>query len=372
MKKSFLHICLSESWGGLEMAVSKWNEILQEHGHSNMNVCTPDSPLSQDLKMKAFPLYEWDSAHYFSPDFTWKLRKLVEEKKFDYVILQNLRDLWIVSPALYNKPSVQLIGFAQMLLDIKKTDFLHRLVYSRLDHLMTLTDWQVEALLPCLPVPRKKYKTIPNFVDTRQFHPAHRSDSFRYQQGFKNEDFVIGVIGRIDQQKGQLELVKAFNHIADTYGSAHLMIVGEPTLAEPQQEEYFKNLKNLVKELGREKRIHFRGFQKDTRKLFANFDLFVLPSHQETFGYVVVEAMASGTPVLATRAGGVPEILRQGQCGFLCEPKNWQSLADSLDHILSHKEERLVKIEKGLARARNFYDRQAVYQRFMETLSTTQ
>ncbi len=371
MKKKFLHICLSESWGGLEMAVSKWNEILREHGHYNLNICTPDSPLSEDLKMKALPVNEWVSAHYFSPDFTWKLRKLVQEKNFDYVMLQNLRDLWIVSPALYKTPNTQLIGFAQMLLGVKKKDLLHRLVYSRLDHLLTLTDWQVQALMPYLPVPERKYDTIPNFVDTRHFHPAHRSDSFRYQQGFKSEDFVIGVIGRIDEQKGQLELVKAFHKIADKYPSAHLMIVGEPTRGEPQQEQYFQFIKNQIAKVKRESRIHFRGFQKDTRKLFANFDLFVLPSHQETFGFVVVEAMASGTPVLGTNAGGVPEILQHGECGFLCEPKNSADLAEKLDYILANTEERQATRDRGMARAREFYDRQAVYERFMKVLEAS-
>lgn len=350
------------------MAVSKWNEILREHGHYNLNICTPGSPLAEDLKMKALSLHEWDSAHYFSPDFTWKLRQLLKERHFDYVMLQNLRDLWIVSPALYKKPQTQLIGFAQMLLAIKKTDLLHRLVYSRLDHLLTLTDWQVEALRPYLPVPAWKYKTVPNFVDTRQFHPGHRSDSFRYHQGFKNEDFIIGVIGRIDEQKGQLEMLKAFHEISDKFDSAHLMLVGEPTLGEPRQEQYFNYLKQRVEKYRLGKRVHFRGFQKDTRKLFANFDLFVLPSHEETFGFVVVEAMASGTPVLATRAGGVPEILEDGKCGFLCEPKSAEDLAEQLDHVLMHKKERIEKRDLALRRARDFYDRQAVYERLMKII----
>ena len=371
MSKRFLHICLSESWGGLEMAVSKWNEILREHGHYNFNICTPESPLAEDLKMKALPLAEWDSAHYFSPDFTWKLRKLIKEKGFDYIVLQNLRDLWIVSPALYKIPEPKLIGFAQMLLGVKKKDFLHRKVYDRLDYLMTLTNWQVEALLPYLPVPREKYRTIPNFVDSRQFHPAHRSDSFRYQQGFKSEDFIIGVIGRIDQQKGQMELLKAFRNISEKFGSTHLMIVGEPTIGEPDQERYFQHLKSAVKKTKLEKRVHFRGFQKDTRKLFANFDLFVLPSHEETFGFVVVESMASGTPVLGTNAGGVPEILEHGRCGFLCEPKSSTSLTEKLDYILSNKEEREEKAQLALERARNVFDREAVYQNFMEILSNS-
>ncbi len=368
MKKNFLHICLSESWGGLEMAVSKWNEILQEKGHSNLNIVTPGSPLCQDLQQKAIKVLKWASAHYFSPDFTWKLRKLIQEKPIDALLLQNLRDLWIVSPALYNQPNVQLIGFAQMLLGVKKTDFLHSLVYKRLNHLLTLTDWQISALQPYLPVPRQKYKTIPNFVDTKVFHPSLRSDDFRYQLGFKKEDFVIGVIGRIDEQKGQLELLKAFKKISPKYESAHLMIIGEPTIGEPRQEKYFEQLKDIVAKEKLDKKVHFIGFQKNTQKYFANFDLFVLPSHKETFGFVVVEAMACGTPVLGTQAGGVPEILQQGECGFLCRPKSDTSIAEQLEFILSNIEIRNTKADLALEHARNFYDRHRVYERFMQVL----
>jgi glycosyltransferase involved in cell wall biosynthesis len=367
MKKlNFLHICLTESWGGLEMAVSKWNEILKEHKHNNLNICTPGSPLSQDLQQKALPLLEWDSAHYFAPDFTWKLRKLVKQKKIDVVMLQNLRDLWIVSPALYALPDVKLVGFAQMLLSVKKTDFLHQWVYSRLDLLLTLTDWQQDALSPFLPVPALKYKTIPNFVDSQSFDPKHRSETGRRQLGFENTDFVIGVIGRIDEQKGQKELLEAFSLIAQKNKGTQLLIVGEPTRSEIQQATYFQNLKQQVSDLKLEKRVRFMGFQKETNKLFANLDLFVLPSYQETFGFVVVEAMASGTPVLATRAGGPPEILQDGQCGFLCEPKSANSIAEQLQVILDQPQERRERARRALKRARKFYDREAVYQRFIK------
>ena len=353
------------------MAVLRWNEVLAEHGHYNMNICTPGSPLARNLKLGAFPLVEWDSAHYFAPDFTWKLRQMVMEKDFDALILQNLRDLWIVSPALFNLKKPKLVGFCQMLVGVKKKDFLHKLIYKRMNHALTLTDWQQGALEPYLPISREKFQTIPNFVNTKLFTPINRNDDYRYQLGFSKEDFVIGIIGRIDEQKGQLELLKAFSKISKDYGRTHLMIVGEPTLGEARQEKYFAHLKNQTESNNLEKKVHFLGFQKETQKLTANFDLFVLPSHQETFGYVVVEAMASGVPVLGTRAGGVPEILKQGELGYLCEPKDWESLHAQLLHILQHKEERNQKKDKALQWARDFYDRHSVYERFIKIIESS-
>lgn len=367
-RKRILHICLSEAWGGLEMAVTRWNDILSENGHTNLNVCTPDSPLAQDLKSNDYDVIEWDSAKYFAPDFTYKLRKLIKNNHFNAVVLQNLRDLWIVSPALWGIENVKLIGFTQMLTNVKKKDFLHRKIYNRMDMALTLTDWQQKALAPYLPIPPEKYHTIPNFVDCKSFHPDWRSDDRRYQLGFKKEHFVIGIIGRIDEQKGQWELLRAFAKIIPNFKNARLMIVGEATLGEPKQEAYFKKLKDFVSDLKMQNRVFFKGFQKETNKLTANFDLFVLASHQETFGFVVVEAMASGTPVLGTQAGGVPEILGNGKRGYLCQPKNINDMAEKLEHILTNAEERHAKAQEALSYTRGFYHRQKVYERFIDLL----
>lgn len=366
--KTVLHICLSESWGGLEMAVSKWNQILHENGHKNLTICTPQSPLAKDLTEKGFKTLQWDSANYFAPDFSLKLRKLLLTTHIDAVVLQNLRDLWIVSPALWGLKNINLLGFTQMLVGVKKKDLLHRLVYKPLTHALTLTDWQQQALAPYLPIAPHKYKTIPNFVDTNLFHPKWRSEDFRYQLGFQPEDFVIGVIGRIDRQKGQKELLEAFAKLKQKHSNVHLMIIGEPTLGEQQQEEYFRDLRDFVEKNNLDSRVHFKSFQKETHQLYANFDLFVLPSYQETFGFVVVEAMASGTPVLGTQAGGVPEILNQGRLGFLCKPKDSASIHKQLEHIINAPDERSDKAQLALERTRDFYDRTKVYQRFLQYL----
>jgi glycosyltransferase involved in cell wall biosynthesis len=366
--KVFLHVCLSESWGGLEMAVSRWNAILSEQGHQNINICTPDSPLSQSLLESGHEMVAWDSAPYFSPDFTWKLRKLIMERNVDCVILQNLRELWLVSPALWGLNNVKFLGFTQMLVGVKKKDPLHRLIYSRLDRVLTLTDWQQGALLSYLPIPKHKYQTIPNFVDCEHFHPRLRSKSYRYNLGYNEEDFLIGLIGRIDQQKGQQELLQSFAQVSSQFPRAKVLIVGEPTLGEVAQEEYFKQIKNFVRQQNLEKKVRFFGFQKEPHKVFANLDLFVLPSYRETFGFVVVEAMASGVAVLGTRAGGVPEILGQGEYGFLCPPQDPNGMAEELTKILSDGKLRQQKSTSALQRARSFYAREKVYERFMDLL----
>lgn len=366
MSKKFLHICLTESWGGLEMAVGKWNRLLDENGHQNLNICSPHTPLVKQLKEQKSKVLEWEGTHYFSPNFTWQLRKLVQKERIEAVVLQNLRDLWIVAPALYGLSNIQLVGFAQMLIGVKKTDLFHRLVYQRMNHALTLTDWQQTALRPFLPIQQEVYKTIPNFVDCNQFHPKHKQQEYWKDHDISDHDFVIGIIGRIDEQKGQLELLQAFRDIDSEFPNLKLVIVGGPTLGEQKQEHYFERLMAFVKEKQLSSKVRFIPFQSETHHLTANFDLFVLPSYRETFGFVLIEAMASGTAVLASDTGGPPEILGHGDYGYLYKARNHKALVEQLKYILRHPQEAKTKKQQALQRVRDFYDRQKVYKRFMQ------
>ncbi|MCB0377254.1 MAG: glycosyltransferase family 4 protein, partial [Bdellovibrionales bacterium] len=271
-----------------------------------------------------------------------------------------------VSPAMLGFPDIQLIGFAQMLLGVKKKDFLHRWIYKRLNKLCVLTHWQKKALLPYLPVHEDLYCTVPNFVDCNKFNPNRRSEAFRYQLGIREDQFAIGAVGRLDRQKGQLELVKAFHKVSQKYVNCKLVLVGEATQGEEAQMAYAKDIHKLVEDLNLQTRVIFTGFRKDVYKIYANLDLFVLPSYRETFGFVVVEAMASGVPVLGTNAGGVTEILGSGNYGYLCEPQDVDSMADKLEHILSNQKDREFTAQAALTHVRNTYEKSKVYQSLMK------
>ena len=368
-RKRFLHICLSKSWGGLEMAVVKWNRILKNRGQDNFNICSPLSPLSESLREEQFHVLEWKNSPYFSPLFSFKLRRFLFQNPVDFILIQRLRDLWLVSPVLFGLKNTKLLGFTQMLLDVKKKDPLHQWIYGPLKYLFTLTDWQKKALMPYLPVPSEKYRTLPNFVDTQAFNPKYKNPDFKKKLGFKDDDFLIGIVGRIDRQKGQEELIKAFSPLAESYPKTHLIIVGEPSLGEKEQQIYYNKLVRRVKEQNLASRIHFLGFEKKPHFLLANLDLFVLPSHRETFGYVLIEAMASGTPVLATESGGVPEILENGELGELCLPKSTEDLREKIDQILKTPQRQKQKAEKALKKAQSFYDSQRVYERFLKIIT---
>lgn len=156
--------------------------------------------------------------------------------------------------------------------------------------------------------------------------------------------YVLG-LGRLVRQKGMDLLLRAFVGIEPGHD---LVIAGEG----PER----TTLQELVVELGLSDRVHFLGGVDHDRalRLFAGADVFVLPSRHEPQGIVVLEAMASGTPVLAARVGGVPEVVTDGQTGLLFRGSDPADLHQGLQRLLQSSELRLQLAREGKQRAQAF------------------
>lgn len=151
---------------------------------------------------------------------------------------------------------------------------------------------------------------------------------FRKKMGIPEEAFLVCAVGQICARKGLLELLDAFGQISGSARQMHLAIAGKVVFV--HEERYFESLLRAVAEPGISDRVHFTGEVSDVSSLLQAADLLVLNSRQEPFGLVLVEAMASGTPVLATRVGGIPEIIKDGENGWLIEKGDTAGLAKKL------------------------------------------
>lgn len=350
------------------MAVLRWNKVLSENGHQNFNITNENCPLENSLKESGFHSLGLNSRKYFSPGFSWRVRHLVLENSIDVVTVHCLKDLWLISPALAGLASVKLVGFAHMLPSYDKKDWLHRKVYSRMDAFCVLTHYQKQVIQQYLPVDLSRYYVVPNFLDTEMFNPGHRSQEFRDSYTDSEDDILIGCIGRIEGLKGQWELVQAFSRLALDFSKARLLLVGEEF---EKTGHYVKKCQDHIEKMGIGNQVHWLGFRKDVNMIFPSLDFFVLPSYEETFGFVVIEAMASGVTVLGTQAGGVTEILGWGSEGFLFEPKSVDSLEKALRKVLSLPASQLAKVrQKALESISETYEKQKVYEQFLSVIAS--
>ena len=139
-------------------------------------------------------------------------------------------------------------------------------------------------------------------------------------------------MGQLTPRKGQLEAIEPFIEVAREIPNAVLLIVGEAIFN--RDAEYAACLVRVADASNVRDRIRFLGPREDVPALMRGFDLLVVNSRSEPFGLTIVEAMLSGTPVLAAAVDGIPEIVRQGKSGWLIDARDHGSLAEAMLTLL--------------------------------------
>lgn len=183
---------------------------------------------------------------------------------------------------------------------------------------------------------------IPNAVDAAQFTKAAKVKPVNAG----NKSVVIGAVGNLNKQKGHEYLIEAMKLILVRYPQATCEIIGDG--------EQRIMLEEQIRSNKLEHHITLFGQKKDTAKYLKNWDVFVLPSTAETFGIVILEAMASGVPVVASRTGGIIDIIENKRNGLLVEPKDVDGLAAAILEIIDHPVEAAKFKRAGLQTIKRF------------------
>lgn len=181
----------------------------------------------------------------------------------------------------------------------------------------------------------QKVEVVFNGTDTTKYSPEIDGSGIREEFNISNEEFVVGIIGRLVLWKGQKEFLRAASVIADRIPNTRFLIVGDTTFGSKQ---YKEELSALACELGIESRVFFSGGRDDIPNIIRAMDVIVHASiRPEPFGLVIIEGMASGVPVVASNRGGPLEIIEHGKDGFLADPEKTEDLATIIVKLLKDK-----------------------------------
>lgn len=201
-----------------------------------------------------------------------------------------------------------------------------KLILRAADAALALTeDMKTEMQKIC----SRDVNVIPNGIDLESFEDLPIKEAIRGRLGLNNDDNLILFVGTFRPVKGLRYLIQAMNIIKQKGTSMRLMLVGYG-----KERDY---LKSLIEGLNLEGYVAFAGkvLNEKVPQYMAAADILVLPSLSEGFPVTILEAMASGLPIVATRVGGLPEIIKDEKNGFLVEPANPEQIADKVLTLLA-------------------------------------
>lgn len=221
------------------------------------------------------------------------------------------------------------------------------LVHNILDRIgFVLAD---KILFLCETNKRDKYPKLVNFfgkkiellrmgLDIQDFMNAEKNDKTSLKQELSiNEKMVnVVIVGRLCAIKGVHYLLEALGMIITRHPNVMLYIVGDHVIDEHRS--YKDELLRIIKENNLEPHVRFTGWRNDALEIISLMDILVMPSSSEGFGRSVLEAMALGKPVVASRLGGLRELIKDGENGFLVEPGDVRSLAEKISLLIKNKE----------------------------------
>jgi D-inositol-3-phosphate glycosyltransferase len=346
--RNIAFVCFSSSFGGLELSMLKLASQFNKRMADCVIIVPPNTLLAQSAKqydLRVEPVKT--KLKYGDIAASIHLARILQSHRIDIVVIMQSKDMSIVTLAHLLSPNTKLVFYQEMQFGINKRDILHTWMYSHLSLWITLTKKMKREVIEHTRIPQDRISVIPIGTDMKRFDPnLYNRETTRNQFGIPQEKIVIGVLGRIDPQKGQEEFIQAIPLLLEHRNDLHFVITGDETEG---QQGFKKTLEDMSHKLGVHNYIQFLPFTHAVPEFISALDIFVLPSHTETFGFVLVEAMAMGKAIVATNSGGVPEIITDGSTGLLIPPQNVPALAEAILKLL--KDQRLRSSFSSEARA---------------------
>lgn len=178
-----------------------------------------------------------------------------------------------------------------------------------------------------------RIEVLPNCINLQEFEPKLSPGEVRRELGLSPRSIVIGALGNLRPEKDLETFLLAARDILNAIPSAEFLVIGDGPARD--------SLKRLASDLCLSESVHFLSDRSDVPDLVAALDILVMSSYTESFPNAILEAMALGKPVVATNVGGIPELVDEGETGFLVPPRDPKALADRVLYLCRDSARRL-------------------------------
>ncbi len=329
---NILYVESSRSWGGQEYRTCLEINWLNAHGHEAWLICNPDSQVHSKASELGTRLVTMPLRSRVDPLCSLRLWKFCRKNRIDLLKTYSSKDHWICLPLFLCGIPLSRARCITDPIGSQSRAFVFKYGCSQI-----VADASVikRQLVEKHGIDPAKIEVIGSAVDLEKFKPPRDRTKFRHEIGFGDETPLIGNVGMIRPDKGQLELVKSAPLVLEKRPDARFVIVGQGTGILKRG----INVRNAIDRAGFADKIIMAGYRWDTPDIYAACDMIVIASlRTEASPIVLREAFASGRPVIATKVGDIPEIVRGRENGLLIEPGNTQALASAILEFISDPE----------------------------------
>jgi glycosyltransferase involved in cell wall biosynthesis len=355
----------STAIGGQELAILLHAEGLSKRGHQLRLILEPHSPIARMAMDKQLPVTLLSMRKSRYPQAIVSLRALIADHRPAILQVNSSRDSWIGAVAVrLVRPRPRLLRMRHISAPLNR-NWMTRLLYRRLFDMVVVTggDKTKRELVERDGLAPDRVEAFPIGLDVNYFRPAAPEHDLRLELGLPKEHLLVGLISYLRSYKGHEYFIEAAGMLAGRRRDVTFVIVGEG----PEEAK----IRTRIEQLGLSERIRMLGFREDLLNVFRSFDLFAIPSVEgDTIPQVLMQALAIGLPVISTTVGSIPDVVIDGETGFVVPPRDAAALADRIARLLDDDElrsrmgvqgramvERCYSLERMLDRMEGVYDR---------------
>lgn len=299
--------------------------------------CVENSPIHNKVKqLNVKSVFVNKNKKYYDIINAFKVYKKVKELKIDAIWIRDVKDMSLVGLVkTFSCNKIKIIYQQAMQLGIKKRDILHTIRFSKIDAWITPLNFLANQVKEMTKFNSSKIHVIPLAIDLSKLNLSVISkEESRKTLELDLNKFYIGILGRLDPQKGQDFLINAINNLKNRGLDINLLIVGESTKNEGI--DYEETLKKLISDLKIKENVIIMPYTDKINLFYNAIDLFAMASKGETFGMVTIEALIYGIPIIGTNTSGTPEILKNGEYGTLYNEGNVNDFCEKIIEIYNN------------------------------------